>query len=90
MVGQYATGTKVGADRSMAEIERTLMRHDPRHRTSTREGLKEITMATEEQAIEAKQASYGDARFLDDLPVDQRIEVMEIRETWAGAWTRKD
>lgn len=47
-------------------------------------------VSTEEQAIEAKQASYGDARFFNDLPVDQRIKVIEIRETWAGAWTRKD
>lgn len=30
MVGQYATGTKVSADRSMAEIERILMRYGAR------------------------------------------------------------
>ena len=38
--------------------------------------------ASEEQAIEAKRAAYGDARFLDDLPVEKRVEVIEIRETW--------
>jgi len=38
--------------------------------------------ATKEQALEAKQAAYGDARFFDQLPVAQQLEVIEIRQTW--------
>ncbi|MGA4864144.1 hypothetical protein ACPB9J_16005 [Streptomyces lavendulocolor] len=36
-----------------------------------------FTAATEEAALEAKQAAWGDARFLDDLPVEQQLDVLE-------------
>jgi len=32
------------------------------------------------QALEAKQAAYGGARFLNELPVEKQLEVMEIGE----------
>lgn len=35
---------------------------------------------SEEGAHEAKIAAYGDARFLNGLPVAQQIEVLEIVE----------
>jgi hypothetical protein len=38
-----------------------------------------LAAATEEQAVEAKQAAYGDARFLHDLPEDKQLKVVEIR-----------
>jgi hypothetical protein len=37
-----------------------------------------FTPATEAGAIAAKQAAYGDARFFDELTLDQRLEVIEI------------
>lgn len=37
-----------------------------------------FTATTIEDANEAKQAAYGDARFLHDLPADKQIEVIEI------------
>ncbi|MFI1700416.1 hypothetical protein ACH419_31165 [Streptomyces bobili] len=40
--------------------------------------------ASEEQAMEAKQHAYGDARFFDELPGDKQLEVIEIRETWTS------
>lgn len=39
-----------------------------------------FTAATEQAALEAKQHAYGDAEFLDQLPVDKQIEVIEIGE----------
>ncbi|MFJ9378928.1 hypothetical protein [Streptomyces sp. NPDC101455] len=41
-----------------------------------------FTATSEEQALEAKQHAYGDARFFNDLPRDKQLEVLEIRETW--------
>jgi len=38
--------------------------------------------ATAEEAAEAKQAAYGDALFLDALPSEKQLEVLEIRATW--------
>jgi len=38
---------------------------------------------TEELALDAKHAAYGDAVFLDQLPLDKQLEVIEIRETWS-------
>jgi hypothetical protein len=32
---------------------------------------------SEEEAMEAKQHAYGDARFLDELPRDKQLEVIE-------------
>lgn len=37
---------------------------------------------SEEEALEGKVMSYGDAIFLDDLPYDKKLEVLEIRNTW--------
>ncbi|MCG8969116.1 hypothetical protein [Streptomyces sp. CL12-4] len=38
--------------------------------------------ATAEEAAEAKQAAYGGALFLDALPSEKQLEVLEIRATW--------
>ncbi|MFJ3213547.1 hypothetical protein [Streptomyces flaveolus] len=38
--------------------------------------------ATAEEAAEAKQAAYGDALFLEALPSEKQLEVLEIRATW--------
>ncbi|MER5967806.1 hypothetical protein [Streptomyces sp. NPDC002057] len=35
--------------------------------------------ASAEQALEAKQSAYGDARFFDQLCADHQLEVIEIR-----------
>ncbi|MFD8609592.1 hypothetical protein [Streptomyces sp. NPDC059631] len=42
-----------------------------------------FTAATKEQALDAKQYAYGDARFFDELPTAKQLEVIEIRETWS-------
>lgn len=39
-----------------------------------------FTAITEEEAVESKQAAYGTARFLHDLPASQQLEVIEIGE----------
>ncbi|MFF0276893.1 hypothetical protein [Streptomyces sp. NPDC004330] len=39
--------------------------------------------ASAEQALEAKQASYGDAQFFDQLTSDHQLEVIEIRAAQA-------
>ncbi|MFE6813565.1 hypothetical protein [Streptomyces sp. NPDC057675] len=43
-----------------------------------------FTAPSEDQALQAKQYAYGDARFLDELPVEKQLEVIEIRETWGS------
>lgn len=40
-------------------------------------------VSTEEDALEAKQAAYGDARFLHQLPGDKQLEIIGIQESWA-------
>ena len=40
-----------------------------------------FTATTEDEALEAKQHAYGDARFLGELPTEQQLEVIEIGET---------
>jgi hypothetical protein len=37
---------------------------------------------SEEEAMEAKVASYGEAVSFDDLPYDKKLEVLDIRNTW--------
>lgn len=37
---------------------------------------------TEELALESKTAAYGDARFFDELTSKQKLEVLEISNTW--------
>jgi len=37
-----------------------------------------FTATTAEEAAEAEQAAYGDARFLHELPADKQLEVIEI------------
>ena len=44
--------------------------------------------STEEQAIEGKAAAYGDAKFFDQLTYDQKLEVLEIRDTWTSKETQ--
>ncbi|GAA4824302.1 hypothetical protein [Streptomyces ziwulingensis] len=39
-----------------------------------------FTATTADEAADAKHAAYGDARFLDDLPTDKLLEVIEIGE----------
>lgn len=39
-----------------------------------------FTATTEAAALEAKQAAYGDARFLGQLPVGQQLDVIEIAD----------
>lgn len=39
-----------------------------------------FTPSTEQTALEAKQHAYGDARFLHELPAEQQLDVIEIRE----------
>ncbi|NED75375.1 hypothetical protein G3I51_24230 [Streptomyces sp. SID9944] len=39
-----------------------------------------FTATTAEDAEQAKKAAYGDARFLDQLPADKQLEVIEIGE----------
>ncbi|GGQ85037.1 hypothetical protein GCM10010216_53550 [Streptomyces flaveolus] len=38
---------------------------------------------TAEEAAEAKQAAYGDALSLDGLPLEEQLDVLEIRTTRA-------
>ncbi|MFF5639522.1 hypothetical protein [Streptomyces sp. NPDC012825] len=38
--------------------------------------------ACEEEALEAKEAAYGDARFFDELSLPHKLEVLETRDTW--------
>lgn len=39
-----------------------------------------FTAATEADAFAAKRAAYGDAQFLDGLPVDKQIEIIETAD----------
>ncbi|WP_127468743.1 hypothetical protein [Streptomyces sp. B27] len=39
-----------------------------------------FTAATEAEALASKHAAYGDAQFLDGLPVDKQIEVIETTD----------
>jgi hypothetical protein len=39
-----------------------------------------FTAATETDALAAKEHAYGDARFLHELPTEQQLDVIEIRE----------
>lgn len=39
-----------------------------------------FTATTETAALEAKQHAYGEARFLHELPTEQQLEVIEIRQ----------
>lgn len=39
-----------------------------------------FTAGSEEQAIEAKRAAYGDTRFLHELPAAKQLEIIEIGE----------
>ncbi|NEA52407.1 hypothetical protein [Streptomyces sp. SID10815] len=41
-----------------------------------------FVVASEADAIAAKEAAYGDARFFDQLPGGKKLEVIDIRETW--------
>jgi hypothetical protein len=38
-----------------------------------------IAATTKEQAIEAKRAAYGEVRFLDELPANERMKIIEAR-----------
>jgi hypothetical protein len=44
-----------------------------------------FTATTETDAVEAKQAAYGDARFLNELPGEQQLEVIEAGEARRAA-----
>lgn len=37
-----------------------------------------FTATTQEAATEAKLHAYGDARFLDELPAEKQLEIIEI------------
>lgn len=37
-----------------------------------------LTATTDEQAIQARRAACGDARLLDELPVDGQLDAIEI------------
>jgi hypothetical protein len=39
-----------------------------------------FTATTETDAVEAKQAAYGDVQYLDELPGEQQLEIIEITE----------
>lgn len=39
-----------------------------------------LTATTEQDALDAKHAAWGEARFLHELPVTQQLEVIEIGE----------
>ncbi|MEI5032407.1 hypothetical protein RB201_04200 [Streptomyces sp. S1A(2023)] len=39
-----------------------------------------FTATTEAGALAAKQAAYGDAEFLHELPADKQIEIIEIAD----------
>jgi len=41
-----------------------------------------FTATSIEDAQAAKQAAYGDAQFLHQLPAAKQLEVIEARETW--------
>ena len=45
-----------------------------------------FTASTKEVALASKAAAYGDVVFLEDLPYDQKVEVLEIRRGWDGAF----
>lgn len=40
-----------------------------------------FTAANEADALEAKQHTYGNARFLHELPTEQQLDVIDIRES---------
>ena len=37
---------------------------------------------TEEEAIQAKRAAYGNAQFFDELPLEKKLKVISIAESW--------
>jgi hypothetical protein len=39
-----------------------------------------FTATTQEEADAAKQAAYGDVQYLDELPGEQQLEIIEIGE----------
>ncbi|MFJ8133985.1 hypothetical protein [Streptomyces hydrogenans] len=41
-----------------------------------------FNVASAEELLEAKEAAYGDAQFFDQLTLSQKLEVLEIRDTW--------
>ncbi|MYX14398.1 hypothetical protein GTY67_13430 [Streptomyces sp. SID8374] len=43
-----------------------------------------FTAATETDALASKRAAYGDAQFLDELPIEKQIEVIEITDARTG------
>lgn len=43
-----------------------------------------FTATTKAEALAAKHAAYGDAQFLNDLPADKQIEVIETAEARTG------
>jgi hypothetical protein len=40
-----------------------------------------FTTTNEADALAAKRHAYGDARFLHELPTEQQLDVIEIRES---------